>query len=174
MVKKLEVDQSVRIEELTKDTILGIANEQVSFTAIVPKRVKRALHEEFRRQGKPKKFAPYVFATAVSALIQRMPFKSSVIVIDIECPGYEQEILEIVKQCHPQMEVYFTVPINILSVSLIKSGQLYQETSTVASVGPYRLTIFANGNEDSRQLYALTIEVGKLSPLQNIVSRLFM
>ena len=108
MVKKLEVDQSVRIEELTKDTILGIANEQVSFTAIVPKRVKRALHEEFRRQGKPKKFAPYVFATAVSALIQRMPFKSSVIVIDIEYPGYEQEILEIVKQCHPQMEVYFT------------------------------------------------------------------
>ena len=106
--RKIEVDQSVRVEELTRDTILGIANERVSFTIVIPRRAKRVLHEKFRRQGKPKKFAPYVFAAAISEALQRAPFQSSDVVIDIEYPGYEQEILEIVKRRHPEIEVYFT------------------------------------------------------------------
>ena len=105
---KVEIDQSIRVEELTKDTIVGIANKQVSFTLIIPRRAKRVLYEEFRRQGKPKKFAPYVFAVAVSEALQRAPFHSSDIVIDIEYPGYEREILQIVKQRHPEIEIYFT------------------------------------------------------------------
>lgn len=105
---KIEIDQSVRVEELTRDTILGIANKQASFTFVIPRRAKRVLYEKFRRQGKPKKFAPYVFAAAVSEALKRAPFKSSDVVIDIEYPGYEQEILKIIKRQHPETEVYFT------------------------------------------------------------------
>lgn len=106
--KRIEVDQSSRIEELTRDTILGVANEQVIFTLIIPRRAKRVLYEKFRREGKPKKFAPYVFAVAVSEALQMAPFKSSDVVVDIEYPGYEKEILEIIKQRHPEINVYFT------------------------------------------------------------------
>jgi hypothetical protein len=108
IVKKLEIDQSVRIEELNKDTILGIANKEARFTVIVPKKAKRALYEKFRCQGKPKKFAPYVFAISISEALRKAPFKSSDIVIDIEYPGYEQEIIKIIKQQYPEIEVYFT------------------------------------------------------------------
>ncbi len=105
---KTEVDQSVRIEELTKDTIVGIANKEVSFTIIVSKRTKRVLLEMFRVCGKPKKFAPYVFAAAIGLGIKQAPFKSSDLIVDIEYPGYEQEILRIIRQMNPEIEVYFT------------------------------------------------------------------
>ena len=105
---KVEVDQSVRIEDLTKDTIVGIANNQVSFTVVVPRRTKRVLRELFRVQGRTKKFARYVFAAAVGEGIKHAPFQSSDVIVDIEYPGYEREILQIIKQIHPSIEVYFT------------------------------------------------------------------
>ena len=106
--KKVEVDQSVRIEELTKDTILGIANKQVSFTVVVSKRTKRVLREMFRVQGRTKKFAPYLFAAAIVEGLKHAPFQTSDIIVDIEYPGYEREIIQIIKQVYSGIEVYFT------------------------------------------------------------------
>lgn len=105
---KLEIDQSVRVEEITKDTVVGIANERESFTIIVPKRAKRVLRETFRLQGRTKKFAPHVFAAAIAEGLRHTPFQSSDIVIDFEYPAYEREIIEIIKQEHPHLEIYFT------------------------------------------------------------------
>ena len=105
---KIEVDQSIRIEELTKDTMLGIANEDVAFITVVPKRTKRVLYEMFRVQGKIKKFAPYVFAAAAGKAIYQVPLRTSDLIVDIEYPGYEREIIWIIKQMNPGIEIYFT------------------------------------------------------------------
>lgn len=55
-----------------------------------------------------KKFGPWVFAAVVSELLKKSHFKVSDVVIDIEYPGYERDILAIIKNMHPNTYVSFT------------------------------------------------------------------
>lgn len=55
-----------------------------------------------------KKFGPWVFAVAIIKLIDRANVRVSDIVIDIEYPGYEREILAIIKNGYPDLYVSFT------------------------------------------------------------------
>ena len=105
---KVEVDQSVRIEELTRDTIVAIANKELEYAVCLPTRLKRQLYELFRLRGMRKKFGPWVFAVVVSQLLKKSNIKVSDVVIDIEYPGYERDILEIIKNMYPDMYISFT------------------------------------------------------------------
>jgi len=44
---KVEIDQSVRVEELTRDTILAVANKEFQYAVCVPIRLKRQLYEMY-------------------------------------------------------------------------------------------------------------------------------
>lgn len=105
---RFEVDQSVRIEETNRDTTVAIANAEKSFAIKLPRRTKRQVFEYFRRIGTPKQFAPRIFAASIIVLLQKSKFHTQDIVIDIEYPGYEKEILFWITKVFPNISVYFT------------------------------------------------------------------
>ena len=98
---RFQVDQSVRLEELNKDTIIGLANEEHAFTLRVPRGVKRRLHGSFRREGKPQLFGPRVFAAAVALTISKSGFRIQELIIDLEYPGYDKNSIRFIKQFSP-------------------------------------------------------------------------
>lgn len=95
---RVEIDQSARIEETNRDSVLALGNEKVRFSVRVSARVKRQLKKTFREQGKPKLFSICVFAVAVVLLLKKSGLKPEIIVIDIEYPGYDKVIKEIIQQ----------------------------------------------------------------------------
>jgi len=106
-VGKLEVDQSVRIEELNRDTILGIAGSGVEFNYIIPRKVKRQFYEAFRAHGLQKRFAPVLFAGAIAAMLEKAQIKTSDLVIDIEYPGYEALIKGMINMVFPDTDINY-------------------------------------------------------------------
>ncbi|MEW6610867.1 MAG: hypothetical protein AB1352_04575, partial [Patescibacteria group bacterium] len=86
---RVEIDQSNRIEELNKDTIIALANKDVSYTHVLTKKTKRHLHEIFRKSGERKRFGPALFAAAIVSLLERTGVRSTDIDVDVEYPGYE-------------------------------------------------------------------------------------
>lgn len=62
---RFEVDQSVRIEELNRDTIIGIGDQHAQFAYRLPRKIKRRFNEYFRRMGKAHRCAPMLFAAAI-------------------------------------------------------------------------------------------------------------
>jgi len=112
MIQKLfrfEVDQSIRIEELSNDTFLALANDESSFVVKLPIKAKRKLYEKFRCLGQPKKFAPKVFASLICCAIEQSGLKFSELIIDIEYPGYELLITNFLSTIFPEMLIYFSV-----------------------------------------------------------------
>ena len=85
---KIEIDQSGRVEETNRDTILAFANDN-EFTVIITARTKRRLQEIFRQIGKPTVFMIYIFAISVYLLIKPKLNSITDIIIDIEYAGWE-------------------------------------------------------------------------------------
>lgn len=83
---KIEIDQSGRIEETNRDTILALSND-VNYSIRIHRRTKRKLLEDFRRQGKPKLFTVKVFTAGLYFLLNKHHKKSDNIVVDIEYAG---------------------------------------------------------------------------------------
>ena len=94
----LEVDQSGRIEETQRDTIIAIANKTKHFTTKIPARTKRSIQLSYKKQGRPKMFAIITFAQIIALTIRKSRLKPSMLSIDIEYPGHEQIINQIIKQ----------------------------------------------------------------------------
>lgn len=86
----IEIDQSNKIEKMTKDTIIGLANGK-EFTVLVKRKIKRKLQEDFRRIGKPKLFVYRTFIAGVILLIKYSKINNiSKIIIDKEYCGKEK------------------------------------------------------------------------------------
>ena len=52
---RIEINQSNKVEQTNKDTIIDVSNKK-SFTILISRKIKRKLQEEFRKQGKPRLF----------------------------------------------------------------------------------------------------------------------
>lgn len=91
---KIEIDQSWKIEKTNKATVLAFSNKK-SFALKIPSKIKRQLQEMFRRQGQPTLFVYRTFAAGIFLLIKDHLKKITYIVIDIEYPGKEPLIKEI-------------------------------------------------------------------------------
>ncbi|MBU3901415.1 hypothetical protein KKF25_02115, partial [Patescibacteria group bacterium] len=107
---RFEIDQSVRIEELAKDTIIGIANKEISFALRISRHLKRQLKEMFRQAGQPKYFAPKVFAATIVAGLMKMKnsgLRFDDIYIDFEYPAYEKNISDFIALFFPNLNIYF-------------------------------------------------------------------
>ena len=106
---KIEIDQSGRIEETNRDTVIGFSNDR-QFSVCIPARVKRQLLEVFRRRGKPKLFKYKVFALGIVILLRRSKIspKTLSLVIDKEYPGHENLIKDIIwSNFNPGIEISF-------------------------------------------------------------------
>lgn len=91
---KIEIDQSGKIEETNKNTIIAFSNGSHA-TVLISSNTKRQLLKIFRNQGEPKIFIYRVFTAGVFLLIK--PYLSSIttIIIDIEWFGKERLISDI-------------------------------------------------------------------------------
>ncbi len=88
----IEIDQSVKIEQLSRNTVIALSND-IEFAVSIPSKVKRKLQTEFRRKGKPKLFRLRTFVAGVVLLIYHAKFRHvPSVVIDREYAGQEQNI----------------------------------------------------------------------------------
>jgi len=72
---KIEINQSNKIEQTNKDTIIGLSNQK-AFTILINRKIKRKLQEEFRKQGKPRLFVYRTFIAGVVLLIKYAQLKN--------------------------------------------------------------------------------------------------
>jgi hypothetical protein len=78
----IEVDQSIRIDNTQKDTVLAFSNE-ISGAVRIPARVKRTCLKILRGRGTTKIY-PRIFAVALLILLKENINKINEIVIDTE------------------------------------------------------------------------------------------
>lgn len=91
----IEIDQSNKIEQTDKDTIIGLSNGK-AFTVIIKKQTKRKLQKEFRRQKQSRLFVYVTFIAGVVLLVNYSEIKNiTEIIIDKEYLGYEKFLKEV-------------------------------------------------------------------------------
>lgn len=106
---KYEVDQSGRIEETNRPTIISIANVGYSYTLKIDSKIKRSIENKFKKLGKPKMFGIYGFASGLIILLKKSKINNSVVVIDIEYDGYNEIIKrELNKNSSQNLEFRFS------------------------------------------------------------------
>ena len=93
-----EIDQSGRIEETNRDTIISIANKNFSKTVRIKSSTKRSVEYKYKKLEKPKMFAVYGFTAGVVMAIKESKLKNGSILIDIEYPSYEKIIGSILRK----------------------------------------------------------------------------
>lgn len=108
---KYFVDQSGKIENTSKDTILCLSNSAWS-VVIIKAKVKRQLQEIFRRNGQPRNFILFGFAGGLSILLKKNPTISEV-TVDREYFGKESVIkklvLEMLQDNKQPPEIHFAL-----------------------------------------------------------------
>ncbi len=86
----IEIDQSGKIEETAKDTVIAFADNAKKTTyrsILLPKREKRKLQRFFRDIGIPHSYNYQVFATLVFLIIRPYLHRLDRVIIDTEYPG---------------------------------------------------------------------------------------
>jgi hypothetical protein len=87
-----EVDQSIKIGDLSADTILAYSNHKCR-TVRIPVAVKKELLLTLRERGKSSIRATVnLFTAALFLLLEDVALNSSLIVVDPEYTGYEDDI----------------------------------------------------------------------------------
>lgn len=90
------IDQSGKIEQTGKDTVLCLANDHWD-TVMIKGKTKRQLQEIFRRHGQNRNFVLFAFCAGVSLLLKRHPKLKSV-EIDKEYFGKEAIVKKILSE----------------------------------------------------------------------------
>lgn len=94
---KVEIDQSGKIEDTSKNTVLAFSNKIWS-AIVIPAKVKRQMQEIFRRRGKPRIFVLRTFSAGVVLLIKDYQKQITDVQIDTEYSGHEAVIKDIIVQ----------------------------------------------------------------------------
>ncbi len=94
---RIEIDQSIKIENTNKSTVLAFSNNK-NGALIISAREKKLIQKFFRQIGKPRLFAHLTFAAGVYLLIKNMIKNRDQLVIDREYPGYEKFISAKIKE----------------------------------------------------------------------------
>lgn len=95
-LKNYQVDQSGKIEQTNKTTVLAVANGQPK-AVILSAKDKRRLQELFRKNAKPQLFIDAVFAVLLYFLIKELDGAGK-IEVDTEYPGHTKIIERMLKQ----------------------------------------------------------------------------
>jgi hypothetical protein len=88
---RIEIDQSWKVEDTQKPTILAFSNSKTG-VIIILSREKKLIQKYFREIRKPKLFTYLSFVVLVYLLIKNNLSDNDCLVIDREYPGYEKFI----------------------------------------------------------------------------------
>ncbi len=83
---KLFIDQSGKIEDTSKNTVLAFSNE-INGSILIKAVEKRKLLKIFREQNRPKIFTFQLFSILIYELLVKYKVKNHIVFIDIEYPG---------------------------------------------------------------------------------------
>lgn len=95
----IEIDQSGKVEETAKDTVVAFADNSKKRTCrsiLLPKKEKRKLQRFFRDVGIPRRYAYQVFSALVFLLIRPYLHRLDRIIIDAEYPGNDVLIRKLI------------------------------------------------------------------------------
>ncbi|MBC8450229.1 MAG: hypothetical protein H8D78_21055 [Chloroflexi bacterium] len=88
----VEIDQSGKMDNLAKDTVLAFSND-IQHAIRIPAAAKRNLVQYLRQKGKSRtRAAILLFSAALFLLLRDALERIDRIVIDVEYEGYEDEI----------------------------------------------------------------------------------
>lgn len=91
---RIEIDQSGKIEETARDTILALSNDK-HFTIRLSAKDKKLIQSIFRLRNRHKIFVYLTFSALVFIILKKTKPKAKVI-IDKEYPGKEKLIKDII------------------------------------------------------------------------------
>jgi len=104
-----QIDQSGKIEQTNRDTVLCISNDHWDAITIKAK-TKRQIQEIFRRHGRIRNFILFTFSAGLAILLKRN-HKIKIVIIDLEYSGKESIIkgliYEILKSKKINLEIRF-------------------------------------------------------------------
>ena len=94
----VEVDQSIKVEQTNRDTVIAFSNGE-QFALLISARVKREAISYLQNAGrKQKRIYLWLFVLALYHLLKHHTARVSVIVIDVEYDGQEQNIKALLLQ----------------------------------------------------------------------------
>ena len=68
---KYQIDQSGKIEQMSKDSVIAYSNNSKA-SILIPRKLKRRLQEVFRLHGFTKLFIYYLFSVGIYYLIEKL------------------------------------------------------------------------------------------------------
>jgi len=90
-----QIDQSPRLETLTQDSYIALANKHIQFVAKISKKDKLLLKAVYNKNNKSKYYGTDVFAKSVAMLLRAAGIRDAKIQIDRDYSGHENRINEI-------------------------------------------------------------------------------
>lgn len=93
---KIYIDQSGKVEQTNKDTVLCLSNGDWD-AVLIKSKTKRQIQEIFRRHGQVRNYILFTFCAGLSLLIKRN-IKIKRIIIDKEYIGHEPIIEKITRE----------------------------------------------------------------------------
>lgn len=113
---KVEVDQSIKIEQTNKATAIGLSNT-VKVSVGISGKEKKLIQKYFRDNNQPRLFVVLTFSALVAYAIKEAGGLDSEITIDREYPGYDEFIKERVVAYLDKLKVKLHP--DLLSVGLV-------------------------------------------------------
>lgn len=138
---KIYIDQSGKIEDTAKPTILAFSNH-TSGSIIIKAIEKRKLQSIYRKAGKPRTFIIQVFASLVYLLIKCHKLNREVLVIDEEYCGHEDQIKSYLVQAYLKLKKIKSLEDRIEFRSIGKSNKahLFAYGCFKKQKGDYKIT----------------------------------
>ncbi|OGK52889.1 hypothetical protein A2970_02145 [Candidatus Roizmanbacteria bacterium RIFCSPLOWO2_01_FULL_44_13] len=100
---RIEIDQSGKIEQTQWNTIISLSNE-IRYSIILNKKIKRRLQTKFRNYNKPRMFVYQVFSALISIIFKEVKPKSKVI-IDLEYFGQRDLLIVQITKYIKQLKI---------------------------------------------------------------------
>lgn len=113
--EKFQIDQSGKIEQTSKDTVLCLSNGSWD-TVLIKAKTKRQLQEIFRQNGQPRNYVLFTFSAALSILIERN-LNVGKIVIDKEYFGKEPIIKKLLEEISEEIKEKVTLEFGLVGKS---------------------------------------------------------
>jgi hypothetical protein len=95
--EKIQIDQSGKVEQTNKITIVAFSNGKSGSVKLRAKD-KRYLQSIYQQAEKPKMFSLQVFAALLYLLLEKFKIQSTMVIIDKEYPGHETLIKSYIMQ----------------------------------------------------------------------------
>ncbi|MFA6082122.1 MAG: hypothetical protein WC773_01735 [Patescibacteria group bacterium] len=174
---KIYIDQSGKVEQTQKDTVLACVSymgKSKQFRSVkISARTKRRLQDIFRQVGRPRDFVIYVFSAACYLLFKPDLIHEPDVIIDIEYPGQEKNIIKIINALCADKKI----PDPMVSFSLlgklseahdraIKTLHKQYKTDLILSFETIYKECFSTKNGRPALKYQVAMTSGKSAPLR--------